>query len=55
MERDAHTTVAVPRWALDFIMAHGDFCDRGPHEEGWPSDEMDRALKAIELAMENHD
>jgi len=48
------STVVVPRWALQFVMQHGYFCDRGPYEEGWPSDEMEQAIKAIKEAMKNH-
>jgi len=54
MSAENSSTVAVPRWALEFVMLHGDFCDRGPRDQGWPSEEMERALKAIEGAMENH-
>jgi hypothetical protein len=41
----------VPLWALKFILDKGEFCDCGPHGEGWPSEHMKDALRAIEDAV----
>jgi hypothetical protein len=43
--------VEVPRWALDFVMMRASFEDAGPHGEGWPSDEMQRAMDALNAAL----
>jgi hypothetical protein len=43
--------ISVPLWALEFIMAHADFVDDGPVGEGWKSDEMNRAIEALENAI----
>jgi hypothetical protein len=42
--------VEVPLWALKFVLDNGDFWDEGPRDEGWPSDKMSEALRALENA-----
>ena len=47
----AEDKIEVPRWALEFIMENASFIDEGPGAEGWCSDKMERAVKAIDAAQ----
>ena len=44
-------TVIVPRWALEFVLENASFQDCGPFGQGWPSQEMEKATKALETAL----
>jgi len=49
---DETETVPVPSWALEFILDRTWLlCDAGPSGEGWQSDRMTAAIKALEVAM----
>ncbi len=50
-EEDETITVEVPCWALNFVLDHADFCDRGPAGEGWSSAKMECAVKALTEAF----
>ncbi len=45
------TTVAVPRWALAWLLERGDFADAGPHGSGWSSALTEKALAAVATAF----
>jgi len=45
-------TVIVPRWALEFVLENASFQDQGPFGQGWPSQEMEKAIKALEALIE---
>ena len=40
-------SVSVPRWALEFVLENANFQDEGPTGEGWCSDEMEKAVSAL--------
>lgn len=40
-------SVSVPRWALEFVLENANFQDEGPWPEGWPSPQMEKAIKAL--------
>jgi hypothetical protein len=50
---DDQTTVAVPVWALTFILENADLADLGPPGQGWKSDDMKRAVTAVEDALKD--
>jgi hypothetical protein len=45
--------VCVPKWALEYILRHGNFWDRGPSDVGWSIVEMEEAIGAIEVCLSN--
>lgn len=45
------TTVAMPRWALAWLLERGDFADAGPRGSGWPSVLTEKALAAVRTAF----
>jgi len=52
MESDkSEETVAVPRWAIEFILENCSLCDMGVRDEGWSSAKMKQAQETIEQAL----
>jgi hypothetical protein len=47
---DRNATVAVPLWALRFVIENGIFTDQGPWGEGWRSDKMVEATHLLSEA-----
>jgi hypothetical protein len=48
---DEERQIAVPRWALKFVMEHCQHCDMGPEGNAWRFSEMERAVVALEEAL----
>lgn len=52
MEPDNDDKVAVPRWALRYILDNADLWDAGPTGMGYKSDKMSDAVAEIETALD---
>jgi hypothetical protein len=51
LEMNEEQQIAVPRWALEFVMEGCLHCDMGPEGNAWRSSDMERAVVALEEAL----
>lgn len=49
---DKNDLIKVPRWALQLVLDEANLNDSGPPGEGWRSEEMDKAVAVLAVAVE---